>query len=308
MTAEFIISLLAGLVRIAIPISFAALAGVLSERAGVINMGLEGMMLMGSFFSVVGSYYSGSAWVGLLVGMLAGLVMGLIHAVVTIGFKCEHLISGVGLNILAEGLTVVLLQIIWNTKGKSTSVAGLGKVTIPGLKEIPVIGDIFGSLSPLFYILVVAVIGFTFLIYRTRFGLRMRVIGDNPEMAGSMGIDVYRIQFICVALSGVLAAMGGAYLSIGDINMFSKDMVAGRGYIAMAMVILGNWHPAGAALSGLIYGLAQSLQIRLQGTFAIPAQLVQMLPYLITILVLFLARKRQNATPKAEGVHYYRKA
>ncbi len=308
MTPDFIISLLAGMVRIAIPIGFAALAGVLSERAGVINMGLEGMMLLGSFFSVVGSYASGNAWVGLLTGMLAGLVLGLMHATLTIGFKCEHLLSGVGINILADGLSIVLLQIIWNTKGKSSIVAGLGKISLPVIDRIPVIKDIFGTISPLFVLLLALAILFQFVIYHTRFGLRVRVIGDNPEMAGSMGINVYRTQFICVSLSGILAATGGAYLSIGDINMFSKDMVAGRGYIALAMVILGGWNPIGAAAAGLVYGFAQSLQIRLQGleSVAIPAQLVQMIPYIITILVLFVARRKGSA-PAAEGVHYYRK-
>jgi simple sugar transport system permease protein len=308
MTSDFVVSLLAGMVRIAIPIAFAALAGMLSERAGVINMGLEGMMLMGSFFSCVGSYISGSAWIGLLVGMLAGFLLGLLHATLTVGFKCEHLLSGVGINILADGLSIVLLQIIWHTKGKSTIVAGLGKISLPVLNKIPIVKEIFGNISPLFLILLGAVVLFQFVIYHTRFGLRVRVIGDNPEMAGAMGINVYRTQFICVAFAGVLAAIGGAYLSIGDINMFSKDMVAGRGYIALAMVILGGWTPVGAAAAGLVYGFAQSLQIRLQGLEAvgIPAQLVQMIPYIITILVLFVARRKGGA-PAAEGVHYYRK-
>ncbi|MDD3212171.1 MAG: ABC transporter permease [Eubacteriales bacterium] len=308
MSGDWIVSLLAGMVRIAIPIAFAALAGMLCERAGVINMGLEGMMLMGAFFSCVGSYYSGSAWVGLLVGMLAGLCLGLLHATLTVLFKCEHLLSGVGINILADGLSIVLLQIIWHTKGKSTIVDGLGKVSIPVIDRIPVLKEIFGTVSPLFPILLVTVVIFQFVIYHTSFGLRVRVIGDNPEMAGSMGINVYWMQFICVGLSGVLAAVGGAYLSIGDINMFSKSMVAGRGYIALAMVILGGWTPVGVAAAGLVYGFAQSLQIRLQGLegVAIPAQLVQMLPYVITILVLFIA-PRKNRAPAAEGVHYYRK-
>ena len=308
MNGDWVISLLAGMVRIAIPIAFAALAGMISERAGVINMGLEGMMLMGAFFSCVGSYYYGNAWAGLLVGMLAGLCLGLLHATLTIIFKCEHLLSGVGINILADGLSIVLLQIIWHTKGKSTIVDGLGKISIPIMDRIPILKDIFGTVSPLFPILLATAGLFEFILYRTRFGLRVRVIGDNPEMAGAMGINVYRMQFICVCLSGVLAAIGGAYLSIGDINMFSKDMVAGRGYIALAMVILGGWTPIGAAAAGLVYGLAQSLQIRLQGLEAIgiPAQLVQMIPYIITILVLFIAPRKGRA-PAAEGVHYYRK-
>ena len=218
-----ILSLLAGMVRVAIPISFAALAGMLSERAGVINMGLEGIMLIGSFFGVVGSYVTGSAWMGLLFAALSGILMGLVLVTLTVGFKCEHVL----------------------------------------------------------------------------------VIGENPEMAGTMGVNVYKMQYLCVMASGMLAAIGGAYLSIGDINMFSKDMVSGRGYIALSMVILGNWKPLWVALGGLVYGFAQSLQFRLQGV-NIPPQLVQMLPYILTLVVLLFARKKSSA-PAASGKHYYQK-
>ena len=302
---DFVLNLLAGAIRVTIPIAFAALAGMLSERAGVINMGLEGMMLIGSFFGVVGSYVTGSAWMGLVFALASGAVTGLIMAVFTVGFKCEHILAGVGINILASGLTIVLLQMIWQTKGKSSAVAGLGVVRIPFLEKIPIIGSLIGSISPLFYILVACVIVLWFVLYHTPIGLRIRVIGDNPFMAGSMGIRVYKYQYISVMISGMLAALGGAYLSIGDINMFSKDMVAGRGYIALSMVILGGWHPVGVAVCGLVYGLAQSLQFRLQ-TVNIPPQLVQMLPYVVTILVLIFARSKSKA-PAMEGVHYYQK-
>ena len=259
-----ILSLLAGMVRVAIPISFAALAGMLSERAGVINMGLEGIMLIGSFFAVVGSYVTGSAWMGLLFAALSGILMGLVLVTLTVGFKCEHVLAGVGINIFASGITIVLLEMIWGTKGKSGMVAGLGMLRVPLISKIPVIGDIIGTISPLFYILVLCVFLLWFLLYRTP-----------------------------------------AYLSIGDINMFSKDMVSGRGYIALSMVILGNWKPLWVALGGLVYGFAQSLQFRLQGV-NIPPQLVQMLPYILTLVVLLFARKKSSA-PAASGKHYYQK-
>lgn len=157
----------------------------------------------------------------------------------------------------------------------------------------------------MFYILLLCVFLLWIVLYRTPVGLRVRVIGDNPFMAGSMGVKVYKYQYISLMAAGMLAAMGGAYLSIGDINMFSKDMVSGRGYIALSMVILGGWHPVSVAACGLIYGLAQSLQFRLQ-TVDIPPQLVQMLPYVITIFVLVFARNKSKA-PAMEGVHYYQK-
>ncbi len=302
---DFVLSLLAGAIRLTIPIAFAALAGMLAERAGIINMGLEGMMLFGSFFAVVGSYVTGSAWLGLLFAMAAGAVVGLIMAVFAIGFKCEHMLAGVAVNILASGLTIVLLQMIWGTRGKSSEVAGLGIVSVPVLNKIPIIGQLIGNISPLFYILVLCVILLWVVLYRTPVGLRVRVIGENPFMAGSMGIKVYKYQYLSLMVSGMLAALGGAYLSVGDINMFSKEMVAGRGYIALSMVILGGWHPIGVAACGLIYGVAQSLQLRLQGV-SIPPQLVQMLPYVVTILVLLFARNKSKA-PAMEGVHYYQK-
>lgn len=300
-----ILSLLAGMIRVAIPISFAALAGMLSERAGVINMGLEGIMLIGSFFGVVGSYVTGNAWMGLLFACFSGIIMGLVLAVLTVGFKCEHVLAGVGINIFASGITIVLLQMIWDSKGKSSMVAGLGVVRLPVISSIPVIGTMIGSISPLFYILVLCVVILWILLYRTPAGLRIMVIGENPEMAGTMGVNVYRLQYLCVMASGMLAAMGGAYLSIGDINMFSKDMVSGRGYIALSMVILGNWKPVWVAMGGLVYGFAQSLQFRLQSV-NIPPQLVQMLPYVLTLIVLLFARKKSSA-PATEGKHYYQR-
>lgn len=220
-------------------------------------------------------------------------------------FKCEHVLAGVGINIFASGITIVLLEMIWGTKGKSGMVAGLGMLRVPLISKIPVIGDIIGTISPLFYILVLCVFLLWFLLYRTPAGLRILVIGENPEMAGTMGVNVYKMQYLCVMASGMLAAIGGAYLSIGDINMFSKDMVSGRGYIALSMVILGNWKPLWVALGGLVYGFAQSLQFRLQGV-NIPPQLVQMLPYILTLVVLLFARKKSSA-PAASGKHYYQK-
>ena len=300
-----ILTLLSGMVRVAIPISFAALAGMLSERVGIVNMGLEGIMLIGSFFGVVGSYLSGNAWIGLLFAIASGAVMGLVLAVLTVGFKCEHVLAGLGINMFASGITVVLLQAIWDSKGKSAMVAGLGKWKLPVISQISIVKSIIGNISPLFYLLVVCVILLWVLLYRTPLGLRIRVIGENPELAGTMGVNVYLVQYVFVIISGMLAAVGGAYLSIGDIDMFSKDMVSGRGYIALGMVILGNWKPTWVALAGLVYGFAESMQFRLQAV-SIPPQLVQMLPYVFTILVLLFARRKSMA-PAASGKHYYQK-
>ena len=171
-------SLIAGSIRVSIPIAFAALGGTLSERSGIINMGLEGTMLIGAFFGVVGSYFTGNVWLGLLTAMLAGALCGLLHGVLTIRFKCEHVLAGVGINVLASGLTVVLLQMIWDTKGKSAEVASFSNISLPVVNQIPVLKEILGEVSPLLILLAVSVVGVWFLLYRTVFGLRARVIGD----------------------------------------------------------------------------------------------------------------------------------
>jgi simple sugar transport system permease protein len=301
---DLIVSLISSSLRISIPITFAALGAVFAERSGIISLGLEGMMLSGAFFGALGSYLTNNAYIGLLFAMLGGGVFGLIHAVLTVKFKTEHVISGVGINLLGQGLTTVLLQVIWGNRGKSPEVAGIGTVTIPFIKDVPFLGKILGNISPLFIIMIAVIIISWVILYKTVFGLRVRVIGENPQAADTLGIDVYKIQYICVILSGILAGIGGAYLSIGDINMFGRDMAAGRGYIAVAATIFGGWNPAGVFGGSLLFGLAQSLQIRLQ-VFKIPVQFVQMLPYIVTILVLAVSRKNQRG-PGAVGKHFRR--
>lgn len=302
---EFILSLLSSSLRIAIPIAFAALGAAFCERAGIVNIGLEGMMLAGAFAGALGSYMTGNAYVGLLFAIIAGGIFGLIHAVLTIQLKTDHIISGLGINLLSLGLTTVLLQVVWDNRGKSDMVQGLGTISIPGLSNIPIIGPLlFQEVSILFYALIVFVIVGWIIMYKTVFGLRVRVIGENPQVADTLGVNVYRTQYICVIACGMLAGIGGAYLSIGEINMFGRDMVAGRGYIALAATIFGGWNPLGILGSSAFFGFATSMQIRLQN-IEIPVQFVQMLPYVVTILVLIFFRKRSRG-PAAAGKHFRR--
>lgn len=304
LSLDMLVSLLSSALRISIPIAFAALGAIFCERVGIVNIGLEGMMLAGAFAGVWGSHLTGSAYLGLVFAMLAGALFGLIHAVLTIQFKTDHIISGLGINLLALGLTTVLMELVWGNRGRSGTVNGLGTISIPGLKDIPVIGPIFGNTSILFYLLIFCIVMAWIVLYKTVFGLRVRVIGDNPQVADSLGVNVYKMQYIGVITCGVLAGIGGAYLSIGDINMFARDMVAGRGYIALAALIFGGWHPVGVYGGSLLFGFATALQIRLQ-VFQIPVQFVQMLPYIVTLLVLVFYRRRSRG-PIAAGKHFRR--
>jgi len=295
--------ILSGGIRIMIPIAFGALGCTLSERVGVINIGAEGIMLAGAFGAVVGSYYTGNAWIGVLFGLLSGVLLASVHAFLTVKLKTGQIISGLGVNMLASGVTTVLLQSIWNNRGKSDLVTGLQNIRIKGVENIPIIGAVLRSISPMLIILLIVAIVLWFWLYKTVPGLRARSIGENPRSPDSVGINVPRTQILCVIVSGAITAFGGIYLSIGDVSLFSRDMVAGRGFIALAVTILGGWKPAGVLGACLAFGIAQGMQFRLQ-EFSVPVQLVQMLPYVMTLLLMFFLRSSHG--PAASGENFHR--
>ena len=297
-----IVSVLAATLRISPPIALASIGGAYSERTGIINIGLEGMILMGAFAGAAGSHFLGNPWLGVLCAILAGGALGLLHAVLCIRFKANQVVSGVGVNILSLGLTTLLLQVIWGNRGASDPVPGIKPVELPLIKDIPVAGDIIGNQNPLVYIMLVIVFLAWLVMFRTPFGLRLRAVGEHPEAADTVGIHVHKIQYICVTLSGMLSGLGGAYLSLGWLNLFSQNMSAGRGFIALAANIFGKWNPAGAFGASLLFSFTDALQIKLQGV-GIPIQFIQMIPYILTILVLAGAVKRA-VPPAAIGKHY----
>lgn len=299
---QTLLSLLSGTLRVFIPIAFAALAFMFAAQAGIINMALDGTMLFAAFFGVYGSYITGNAWIGLLFAVVSGILVSLFLGLLTVNFKCPQMIAGLGINLLARGLTIVFLQAVWNAKGKSTPVTGLGVIHIAFLENVPILNKLIGDVSPLLLILLLCLALVWFLIKKTPFGLRLRTIGENPVVAASQGIDVYKMQYIGIVISGILAALGGAFLSIGDINIFSRDMVAGRGFIGIAVCIFGGYEPFGLLLGSLLFGFAQSLQYRIQN-INIPSQLVQILPYVLTMLALALKRK-SGLGPSSAGVPY----
>ena len=276
MTDIFDTELIRSTFRLATPLILAALGGVLSERSGVVNIALEGMMLVGAFFGMLGSYWTGNPWVGVSLGMAVGGLLGFIHATLTQRMKLNHIVSGVALNIFALGLTTYLLRRIFMHAGGSPPVAGLPQWA-------------FG-LNPLFYLAIVLVIGMSFLLFRTPAGLRVRAAGEHPEAASTVGIRVTTVRYLAVIGSGVLGGLGGAYLSLGQLNMFAEGMSGGRGFIALAAVIFGKWTPFGAAGAALFFGFFDALQMRLQGQtvggLAIPSEFMLMLPYALAIIAL----------------------
>lgn len=287
--------------RISVPYVLASLGGVITERGGVVNIALEGMLLGGAFAYVVGTHVTGDPWVGVIVAVVAGLLLAALHALLTVVLKAEQIVTGVAINLLVLGLTEFLLELIFHSAANSPRVSTFHGAGVPGLSALPVVGETIGN--PLVALTVVLAVGAHILLWRTRFGLRLRAVGEHPAAADSLGIGVSRVRTVGVLLSGALAALGGAYLASEQAS-FTAGMSAGRGYIALAAMIVGRWRPGYAVLAALLFGFAEMLQIRLQSMgVAIPTHLVQTIPYVLTLLVLCGAVGRA-VPPLADGVPY----
>lgn len=285
--------------QVFVPIALAAIAGAISERSGIINLGLEGMMLIGAFASTFGSYATGSPYIGVLLAILGSIFMGLLHGVFCIKLKAHQSVVGVGINIFAAGLTAVFLKLLWGNEGMSPIVNTIPNVTIPFLNKIPFIRAFFNNQSIFLYItLIISMVSYI-IIYKTKVGLRLRAIGDNPHSAQTAGINVNKYRYVAVVISSIIAGLGGSYLSISLNNLFVKDMVAGRGFMGLAANIFGGWHPIGAIISSFIFSLAQALRFNLT-VLNIPNQFIEMIPYAVTLLVLIMAR-RKSKSPEALG-------
>ena len=282
--------LLASTLRFATPLAFAAMGGIFSERSGVVNIGLEGMMLTGAFFAVWGSIWSGSWVIGLLMAMVFGALLALIHAFFSIHLRADQIVSGFAVNFLALGVTGYLFSDLYSGGIQTGDVSRVPTLSLNFLDNIPGIGsflhDVFGGLSLLVWIMFVAV-GLTYVVlFRTPLGLRIRSVGEHPRAADTVGISVYGIRYLAVTTSGVLAALGGAFLSIGFVGTFSENMTSGRGFIALAAVIFGKWRPGLAFLATLLFGFGFALAIPLQREAGISENLVSTLPYVLTLVAL----------------------
>jgi ABC-type uncharacterized transport system permease subunit len=276
---------LAATIRFATPLVFAALGGMFSERSGVVNIGLEGLMLIGAFAGVVGAFLSGSVWIGLLFALGAGLLFALIHAVMCVTFEADQIISGTAINLLALGGTAFLMVIVFGQGGTSPDVDKFDPIAIPLLSQIPVIGPALFDQSLLVYVMYAMVPITFFVLFKTPFGLRLRATGEVPEAVDTAGVSVARMRYYGVALSGMLAALGGVYLSMSLLSSFTENMTAGRGFIALAALIFGRWHPVGAFGAALLFGFGFALTIRVPPE-AIPNEFIQMIPFALTIVVL----------------------
>ncbi len=277
------------------PLLWAAIGGAYSERSGVINIGLEGMMLIGAFAAVAGSWLSGNPWIGLLMGALFGGAAGLAHALICLRWKADQIVSGMGINLFALGITGVLLFRIFNARGNSPEAPKI-PVIQGGNFKFPFLSDLIFPISPLHILLIGAVVITIFILYRTRYGLRLRGCGEAPHAVESAGGRVSFYRYTAVTISGALAGLGGVQLSICDISQFSTGMTNGRGFVALAALICSGWRPGRAALICFAFGCAEALAERLQAVFPdLPARALLALPFVLALLALSL--KRQTSQP-----------
>jgi general nucleoside transport system permease protein len=305
-TYSFVVGVLASAVRWATPILFAALGEVFTERAGILNLGLEGIMLMGALSGFVGAYNTGSLWVGVLVAAVTGMVMGLLMAFVSVTAKANQVVAGLGITILGGGLSTLLFRLFFGLRSKPPTIKTFSTEPIPLLSEIPVVGRMFFNHNVMVYMAFVLVAVGWYVLYRTRYGLALRAVGERPEAADTRGLNVTRLRYSALMIGGAMAGIGGAYLPLANLGLFWTQMTAGRGFIAVAVVVFSRWDPVRALLGALVFGGAAALQTALQTLEApIPSELLLMMPYIVTIIVL-VGVSRRAEFPSAFAVPYSR--
>ena len=298
---------LAATLRLATPILLAALGGVISERAGVVNIALEGCMLVGAFFGVVAADQSHSVVVALVVAMGVGVALAAIHAFASIHLRADQIVSGMALNILALGLTSYLDYQFYGNTGTPSDLAGVPDLEIGALAGVPFVGEIVAHQNAIVWVSLVLVVVVQLFLFRTVPGLRLRAVGEHPRAAETVGIAVRSTRYSAVLASGLLAALGGAYLSLSVAHSFTDGMTSGRGFIGLAAMIFGRWTPVGALIASLLFGYGTELSFSLQGAsvgdLRVPVQLLSTLPYILTILAVagFVGRSR---APAADGIPY----
>ena len=300
-----ITGMLAVMVVRSVPITIGALSGILCERAGIVNIAIEGMMISGAFAGAVIASLLG-LWAGLLAAIITGALLALVHAVLSIKYKVDQIISGTMINIFSSGLTSYLyLKFLQTPENAYLNQSGFFKpFAIPLLSKIPVIGPIFFNHNIFIYVMYILVIVLSIALFNTKWGLRHRAMGEYPKAADTLGVNVFRTRYLACLLSGAVAGLGGAYFSLGSVGRFEQTMTAGRGFIALAAMIFGNWTPIGSLGAGMLFGFAESLTTKLSILrFPIPAEVLLMLPYIITIVVLAGVVGRSRG-PASSGTPY----
>ena len=292
---NFLIFMLASTLRMGTPIALTALGGLTSERSGVVNIGLEGIMLASAFGAVLGSYLTGNPWIGVLTAILVGVLISAIHSVISITWGGNQSVSSMALVLLATGFSGVGLKAVFGQQGSSPQVPSLEHTPI--LSSIPVVGGFLSDLSPFVYIAFLALILIHCMFKYTPLGLRIITVGENPKAAETAGLSVHKIRYFSVILSGVLGGLGGAFLSLGQMNLFQEGMVAGRGYLALGAVTMGRWSPNGAFASSMFFGLFSAIQLYVQTIPGnpVPSEFIQMIPYLASLLVLAVSLKKNSS-------------
>jgi simple sugar transport system permease protein len=312
--ALFDAALLASAARLVSPILLAALGGMLTERVGIFNIALEGLMLVGAFAAVVGTAWSDVPEVGVLAAVMAAVVVALVFGLVVIDFRGDAIVAGLAINLFALGATTFLMRVIFGVQGSyyDPSMPGLPEISIPVLADIPVLGSLLSGQTALVWVALAATVLLQVLLFHHWVGLRMRAVGEDPVAAGRVGIRVRRVQYLAVIGSGLLCGLAGAQLSLGLVTQFVEGMTFGRGFVALVAVMFGRAHPLGVFGASLFFGAAYALVVRLQGA-QIPSQFVAMLPYLATLLALVLIHARRSrrrassalreAPPEVEVAH-----
>ncbi|MBI9101695.1 MAG: ABC transporter permease [Spirochaetales bacterium] len=303
--AIFNTDLLVATIRLSTPITLAAIGATICERSGIVNIAMEGMMIMGAFFATIVAYFTGSPWLGLLAGVLAGGLFSLIHAFATVTLHLDHTVSGAVLNILSFGIVRYLMVMFFGHPGTTDAISHSLKAyqwAIPGLSKIPVLGPVFFNQTPIVYFSFILIIAFTFFLKKMKLGLHIRAAGEHPLALETIGVSVYKMRYLGVLISGFASGLAGAYLSIENAVSFTEGMTNGKGFIALAAMISGGWTPIGAFLASLFFGFADALQIRFQifELFKVPEELFIIFPYVMCVIAV-AGLVRRSRPPKADG-------
>ena len=303
---EQIIAFLSADIRTAAPLLIAALGLLFNSRAGIVNIGGEGVMLVGAFSGVAFSYLSGSAWLGLLMAGITGMLVGLLFAFMVITAHSDQTVVGTAINILGLALTTALTRILFGVNTAQPQIDAFSNVAIPVVSKIPVIGEVFFNQNVFVYLATLLLLLSHFVLFKTESGLRIRAVGENPRACDTLGINVYRVRYVTMLISGFLCGIAGAGISLGLLSFFTENMIAGRGYIALAAVTFGKWKPVGALWAVLLFGAGEALQYRIQAAgIDIPYEFLVMLPYLLTLLAVSGLVGRVKG-PAAAGQPYIR--